>query len=110
MLFCQFPSVLLYVYTAVNKMLTVPSFSLYFCFTSAEAAGTSTSGLVRPIPVCPVIVKPEIDIEVSQKNSDCNTTGGDVWKVLPSEDTLLANNLLDYDQIDLHEVVDTCNR
>ncbi|XP_056240440.1 uncharacterized protein si:ch211-167b20.8 isoform X1 [Seriola aureovittata] len=30
-----------------------------------EEAGTSTSGLVRPIAICPTIVQPEIDIEIA---------------------------------------------
>ncbi|XP_028266343.1 protein phosphatase 1 regulatory subunit 3A isoform X2 [Parambassis ranga] len=34
-----------------------------------EAAGTSTSGLVRPTPVCPVIVQPEIDIELIEASA-----------------------------------------
>lgn len=34
-----------------------------------EEAGTSTSGLVRPTPVCPVIVQPEIDVELIEASA-----------------------------------------
>ncbi|KAI3357498.1 hypothetical protein L3Q82_015911 [Scortum barcoo] len=43
------------------------SYSEMIYFTSAGEAGTSKSGLVRPTAVCPVIVQPEIDIEVRVK-------------------------------------------
>lgn len=32
---------------------------------SAEEAGAAQPGLFRPVPVCPVIVQPELDLEVS---------------------------------------------
>ncbi|XP_023260849.1 protein phosphatase 1 regulatory subunit 3F isoform X2 [Seriola lalandi dorsalis] len=34
-----------------------------------EEAGTSTSGLVRPIAICPTIVQPEIDIELIEASA-----------------------------------------
>ncbi|XP_022619056.1 protein phosphatase 1 regulatory subunit 3F isoform X2 [Seriola dumerili] len=34
-----------------------------------EEAGTSTSGLVRPIAICPIIVQPEIDIELIEASA-----------------------------------------
>ncbi|XP_030279488.1 protein phosphatase 1 regulatory subunit 3A isoform X3 [Sparus aurata] len=36
---------------------------------AAEEAGTSTSGLVRPTAVCPVIMQPEIDIELIEASA-----------------------------------------
>lgn len=33
-------------------------------YLSAEEAGAAQSGLFRPVPVCPVIIQPELDLEV----------------------------------------------
>lgn len=35
-----------------------------------DEAGTSNSGIVRPAPVCPVIIQPEIDIELIEASAE----------------------------------------
>lgn len=39
--------------------------------TSAEEAETSQSGLLRPVAVCPVIMHPQIDVEVRIEQGKC---------------------------------------
>ncbi|XP_047434751.1 protein phosphatase 1 regulatory subunit 3F isoform X2 [Mugil cephalus] len=54
-------------------------------------AGASSSRLVRPIPVCPVIIQPEIDIEIADHPSGSSVPSN---QELPSVDGTLSSHTM----------------
>lgn len=48
----------------VTVFTTTVDRGVFTSLESAEEAGATQPGLFRPVPVCPVIVQPELDIEV----------------------------------------------